>query len=140
MIPIYESIMSISVKAGSGLSLIKIIQKDSFINFIKSLYDNKYDASMDVAVAINNICDSAFANPVLCDLYQDGKKLDGWFIKINNEYYDLLSRKNFSGVDCIESTRRSRVSTTDKFWDVANYLESEYDKYLLNISEQLSES
>lgn len=143
MIPIYESIMAISVKAGTGMSLIKIIEKDTFTDFLKSLYgniiDNKYDVSMDVSTAINNVCDSAFAVPVLCDLYKDGKKLNGCFIKINNEYYDLLSHQYYNDVQCVRKTEIGNESVSDKFWDLANYLECEYDNYLLNISELLGD-
>ena len=133
MIPIYEGVMATSVRTENGLALFRIIQNKEFVDFIKSLYDDKYKASMDVAVAINNICDSAFANPVLCDLYKDGKKLNGWFIKINNEYYDLLTQEKFFGVNPIKNTSNCIVCITDNYWKVSDYLNSEYTNYCLNI-------
>jgi len=126
MIKIYERMMAKSVMIGKD-EIFKIIQTKEFVDFIKDLYDDGFEASVDIAIAINSFSFSALANPVVCDVYDNGKKLNSWFIEIDDMIFDILNNKFYNRKLEMRKPLNAdpHLSMSDKYVTLRDYLKTE---------------
>lgn len=92
----YESIMNKSALVTPDY-ILDVIKQDTLLNYIKSIYNDKFDTSMDLSFAINQYCGYMLTNPVFCNIHnkKDMQVIDSVFLIFNGRLYDVYNKKMY---------------------------------------------
>ena len=126
MIPIRESVTNDFVVCDID-SIKKIIYSDDFVNYVKDMYDD-FDASIDIALAINTLTKTAVARPVTSDVYIDDRLVNSIFIDFNNTLYDILDKRTYTDLakSLITFKRSDKrvVSPSEYYWKLVDFIKT----------------